>query len=209
MPSDAGTRARPRFFNGPREFRAWLDRHHAASAELWVGYYKKGSGRGGVVYREALDQALCYGWIDGQVRSIDEHAYMQRFTPRTAKSYWSAVNVRKATALIEAGLMTPAGRAAFEGRSATPPHRYSNENTAARPDASMLKEFKRHKRAWTWFERQAPSFRRVAAHWVTSAKKAETRTSRLATLIDCSARGRRPGPFVLARTGARNSKARR
>jgi uncharacterized protein YdeI (YjbR/CyaY-like superfamily) len=193
--------AGPRFFDTAQAFRRWLERHHGEATEVWVGYYKKQSGKKGMVYAEALEQALCFGWIDGRVRSIDALSYMQRFTPRRNRSYWSAVNVRKANALIESGLMAPAGLAAFRARPAAPPGRYSNENPGAAFDPTMLRTFKSSKEAWAWFERQPPSFRRVAAHWVTSAKKPETRASRLAQLIASSARGERPKPFIVARPG--------
>ncbi len=190
---------KPTFFKTPAAFRAWLETHQATATELWVGYYKKGSGQGGLVYQEALDQALCFGWIDGQVRSIDGDSYMQRFTPRRKGSAWSAVNVRKAQALVEAGLMTPAGLAAFRARIEPPPERDRRTTAGAAFDAAMLKRFKANHPAWAWFAEQAPSFRTMAAEWVTSAKKVETRASRLATLIDCAARGEKPKPFIVAR----------
>jgi uncharacterized protein YdeI (YjbR/CyaY-like superfamily) len=186
---------KPRFFADPLDFRAWLEANHATAAELWVGYYKKASGKGGMVYRQALDQALCFGWIDGRVNSIDADRYMQRFTPRTARSYWSAVNIRKAEALIAAGQMAAPGLAVFRARGPAPPGRYSNENKAVTLDAAMLKRFKARRKAWTWFESQPPSFKRLAAHWVTSAKREETRQSRLTTLIECATCGERPPGF--------------
>ena len=189
------TRMKPRFFADPLDFRAWLQANHARADELWVGYYKKASGRGGMVYAEAVEQALCFGWIDGVVKSIDTERYTQRFTPRRARSYWSAVNIRKANALIASGQMAAPGLAVFSARSAAPPGRYSNENKDVTLDAAMLKRFKANRKAWTWFEGQPPSFRRLAAHWVTSAKREETRQSRLTTLFDCAARGERPPGF--------------
>ena len=188
----------PRFFKTPAAFRAWLERHHATESEIWVGYFKKSSGRGGLVYPDALVQALCFGWIDGMVKSIDEQTYMQRFTPRRKGSYWSAVNIRKVEALIEQGLMAPAGLRAFEARTAAPPGRYSNENPNITLTPAMVRQFKTNRPAWRWFERQSASFRRLAAHWVTSAKREETRTSRLAMLIEAAARGEKPKGFVIA-----------
>lgn len=190
---------KPRFFADPLDFRAWLQANHATATELWVGYYKKASGKAGMVYREALEQALCFGWIDGRVNSIDASRYMQRFTPRRARSYWSAVNIRKARALIAAGHMAEPGLAAFRKRGAAPPGRYSNENKDVALDAAMLNRFKTRRKAWRWFEGQPPGFRRLAVHWVTSGKKEETRQSRLATLIACAARGERPPGFPGAR----------
>lgn len=185
----------PLFFANAQAFREWLEKNHATATELWVGYYKKASGKGGMVYADALEQALCYGWIDGIVKSIDEVCYMQRFTPRAKRSYWSAVNIRKMEGLIERGLARPAGRAAFETRTSRPPGRYSNENPNVALDAAAVRQFKANRDAWRWFEEQAASFRRVAAHWVTSAKKPETRAARLATLIESAARGKRPDAF--------------
>ena len=186
---------KPLFFKDPLDFRDWLEKNHATATELWVGYYKKGSGKGGMVYAQAVDQALCFGWIDGRVNSIDADRYMQRFTPRRTRSYWSAVNIRKAEALIAARQMAPPGLAAFRARGAAPPGRYSNENKDVAFDAAMVKRFKARRNAWEWFEGQPPGFRRLAAHWVTSAKREQTRQSRLALLIDCAARGERPAGF--------------
>jgi uncharacterized protein YdeI (YjbR/CyaY-like superfamily) len=195
--------ATPKFFKNAAAFRAWLERHHAARTELWVGYYKKSSGKGGMVYAEALEQALCFGWIDGIVKSIDEERYMQRFTPRRKGSYWSAVNIRKVGTLIEKGLMTPAGLATFAARGAAPPGRYSNENPDVALTPAMIRQFKQSRSAWRWFEQQPQSFRRVAAHWITSAKREETRAARLATLIASAERGERPPGFVVGTKATR------
>ena len=185
-----------RFFASADAFRRWLEDHHASVPELWVGYYKKASGKRGMVYAEAVEQALCFGWIDGITKSIDGERYMQRFTPRRARSYWSAVNIRKMQTLIEQGRVAAAGLAAFEARPPTPPGKYSNENPNATFDASMLRQFKANKKAWSWFAVQSSSFRRLATHWVTSAKRPETRAARLAMLIDTSAGGERPKAFI-------------
>jgi uncharacterized protein YdeI (YjbR/CyaY-like superfamily) len=203
MGQEAGLRVQesgmpePRFFRTPSAFRTWLQKHHAVKTELWIGYYKKSSGKGGMVYAEALEQALCFGWIDGIVKSIDEATYMQRFSPRQKRSYWSAVNIKKVQALIERGLMAPAGLAAFEARPAAPPGRYSNENRDVTLEPAMIRRFKGSPAAWHWFEQQPASFRRLAAHWVTSAKKDETRAARLATLIESAGRGEKPPGFVI------------
>jgi uncharacterized protein YdeI (YjbR/CyaY-like superfamily) len=200
---------KPRFFATSHDFRAWLEKNHAMAVELWVGYYKKGSGKGGMVYPEAVEEALCFGWIDGVVNSIDADRYMQRFTPRRARSYWSAVNIRKAKALIETGRMAAPGLAVFRARSAAPPGRYSNENPSVSLDAAMLKRFKTNREAWTWFEGQPPGFRRLAAHWVTSAKREETRESRLATLIAAATSEERPPGFPGAQPPPKRTKAAR
>jgi uncharacterized protein YdeI (YjbR/CyaY-like superfamily) len=191
---------KPRFFADPLDFRAWLQANHATAAEVLVGYYKKGSGRAGMVYAQALDEALCFGWIDGRVNSIDADRYMQRFTPRRSRSYWSAVNIRKVETLIAAGRMAAPGLAAFRARGSAPSGRYSNENKDVTLEPAMVKRFKATRKAWTWFEGQPPGFRRLAAHWVTSAKREETRQSRLAILIECATREERPPGFPGSRT---------
>lgn len=183
---------KPRFFRRSADFRRWLETHHASSVELWVGFYKVSSGRGGLTYREALDQALCFGWIDGVRRRVDDEAFVQRFTPRTARSYWSEVNTARALELIAGGLMHAAGQAAFERRNPEG-GRYSFERKAAALDPAAEARFRADRKAWTFFEGQAPWYRRVAVHWVTSAKREETRQRRLETLIRDSAAGRRIG----------------
>jgi uncharacterized protein YdeI (YjbR/CyaY-like superfamily) len=181
----------PTFFRTPAQFRRWLEKHHAAVRELWVGFYKAGSGRGGLTYKEALDEALCFGWIDGVRRKLDDDAFVQRFTPRTAKSYWSAVNITRARQLQKVGRMHAAGTAAFERRDKATPDRYSFERAQAALDAPFEKQFRANPAAWAFFQAEAPWYRRVVTHWVTSAKKPETRQRRLDTLIADSAAGRR------------------
>ncbi|HVL70038.1 MAG TPA: YdeI/OmpD-associated family protein [Vicinamibacterales bacterium] len=181
----------PRFFRAAAELRRWLERHHDREPELWVGFYRKDSGRGGLTYSEALDEALCFGWIDGVRKRFDEESYVQRFTPRQAKSYWSAVNTKRVEELKKAGRMHPAGLAAFERRDKGAPARYSFERAAAALGAEHERRFRTDAKAWAYFEAQAPWYRRVAVHWVTSAKRPETRERRLETLIRDSAAGRR------------------
>ena len=182
---------KPTFFKTPAQFRAWLKTHHATETELWVGMYKKASGKGGVTYKDALDEALCFGWIDGVRKRFDDESFQQRFTPRTAKSYWSAVNTKRAQELIKEKRMAPAGRRAFEARDAAASGRYSFEREAAAFDAKQLKLFKANKKAWTFFEAQPPGYRRLMAFFVMSAKKEETKSKRLERLIAASAAGRR------------------
>jgi uncharacterized protein YdeI (YjbR/CyaY-like superfamily) len=184
---------RPTFFKTASEFRRWLEKHHASATELWMGFYRKASGKAAITYHEALDEALCFGWIDGVRRRLDDEAYVQRFTPRTARSYWSAVNIRRVEGLIAAGRMHPAGLAAFERRDAAKAERYSFERKNAAFDAALEKKFRANRKAWAFFESQPPGYRRVATHWVASAKKEETRQRRLETLIKESAAGRRLG----------------
>jgi uncharacterized protein YdeI (YjbR/CyaY-like superfamily) len=181
----------PIFFETPAEFRAWLEEHHADEAELLVGFHKKGSGRPSMTWPESVDQALCFGWIDGVRRGIDEHSYTIRFTPRKARSTWSVVNVKRAKELIDEGLMRPAGLAAFERRSEDRSGIYAYEQREeATLDRAAEKEFRANKKAWAFFSDQAPSYRRTATHWVIRAKKEETRRRRLKTLIEDSAAGR-------------------
>ena len=185
--------ATPRFFRTAAEFRRWLERHHNRDSELWVGFYKAASGKGGLTYREALDEALCFGWIDGVRKRFDEQSYVQRFTPRTVRSYWSAVNTRRAEELTREGRMHAAGLAAFERRDTAATERYSFECDAAGLDPAQIRRFKAHTDAWKYFESEAPWYRRVAIHWVTSARKEETRLRRLDRLIADSGSKRRIG----------------
>jgi len=192
----------PTFFATPDEFRAWLQEHHATASELLVGFHKKDSGRPSITWPRAVDQALCFGWIDGVRRRIDDASYSIRFTPRKARSTWSAVNVRRVGELTAEGLMHPAGLAAFERRSAARTAIYSYEQRrGAELDAERERRFRANERAWAWFEAQPPSYRRTATHWVISAKRAETRERRLERLIADSAAGR-PMPPLTPRRGS-------
>jgi uncharacterized protein YdeI (YjbR/CyaY-like superfamily) len=181
----------PIFFGSPAELRDWLAENHATERELWVGYWKKATGRATLTWSLAVDEALCYGWIDGLVRSIDDERHTQRFTPRKSASNWSAVNIAKVERLREEGRMRPAGEAAFARRRADRSGIYSYEQ---RRNARLAPEQEERLRAdagaWEWFSAQPPSYRRTAVHWVVSAKRPETRERRLATLIADSAAGR-------------------
>jgi uncharacterized protein YdeI (YjbR/CyaY-like superfamily) len=189
----------PRFFRTPAAWRAWLAKNHDRVELLWVGFHKKGSGRAGIALPEAVEEAICFGWIDGQMSPLDAHSYAVRFTPRKARSYWSKVNTRRANALIAAGRMAPAGLAAFERRDAAATEKYSFEREQAALDPAFEKRFRANRRAWAHWQERPPGYRRTATFWVMSARKAETREKRLATLIACSAEGR-PIP-ALARPG--------
>ena len=180
----------PRFFRTPNEFRIWLEKNHDTKKEVWVGYYKKASGKKGVSYQEALDEALCFGWIDGKVRTIDEAAYMQRYSPRTAKSPWSKINVKRFGELKKAGRAAPAGIAAFERRDKKPAG-YSYEEAERGFTGRHLATFRENKEAWKFFQAQPPGYRKMATFWVMSAKRDETQERRLAKLMDDSAHGRR------------------
>ena len=178
------------FFATPEAFRAWLAANHETADELLVGYYKKGTGRLSITWPESVDQALCVGWIDGVRRRIDDARYSIRFTPRRVRSIWSAVNIRRFGELDEAGLVLEAGRRAFAKRTEDRSAIYSNETTIE-PALSPADEerFRANEAAWAYFNARAPSYRRAAIHWVTNAKKPETRERRLERLIADSAAG--------------------
>lgn len=182
---------KPSFFSSPAAFRAWLQKNHAKEKELLVGFHKKGAGKPSITYAEALDEALCFGWIDGVRRGGANH-HTIRFTPRKAKSKWSAVNVKHVKRLIAAGRMAPAGLKAYETRGEKAGWSYAYETR--RPFAPALKaRFERNKRAWAFFTAQPPGYQRIATWWVMNAKREETRLKRLASLIADSAAGRRLG----------------
>jgi uncharacterized protein YdeI (YjbR/CyaY-like superfamily) len=181
---------KPTFFKTPRDFRDWLEKNHKTARELWVGFHKKGTGKPSITWPESVDQALSFGWIDGIRKSVDEGAYMIRFTPRRPTSKWSAVNVKRIAELSEQGLMQPAGRAAFEGRDLTKAP-YSYEPRTGELDPAFEKRFKANRKAWTFFNAQAPYYRRTLCWWVMSAKQEETRLRRLERLIEASANGKR------------------
>lgn len=181
----------PVFFESAAAFRAWLHNNHEHATELWVAYYKKGSGKAGITWAESVDQALCYGWIDSVRKSLDTDSYANRFTPRKRNSVWSAVNLRRVQELIELGLMQPAGLAAFDARDPEKTNRYSFEREAVAFDASQEKRFQENPAAWQYFQAQTASYRKTATWWVVSAKREETRAKRLESLIADSAAGLR------------------
>jgi uncharacterized protein YdeI (YjbR/CyaY-like superfamily) len=183
--------AKPEFFSDVTAWRKWLEENHANIDELWVGLYKRSSGRESITWPEAVDGALCFGWIDGVRRSIDSTSYMIRFTPRKPRSVWSAVNVKRATELSAGGLMHAAGLAAFQNRDGKRSEIYSYEQRkAAKLPAAYEKQFRSNKAAWEFFQAQAPWYRRTCSWWVISAKKDETRLNRLTALIKDSAHQR-------------------
>ena len=180
-----------RYFRSAAEFRAWLKRHHATDREVYVGFYKKASGRKGITSSEALDEALCFGWIDGVRHGVDEERYTNRFSPRTPNSYWSNVNIARAKALIEAGRMQPAGLASFERRDEKRTRTYSFEQANPALSRAEAATFRKNHAAWSFWQAQPPGYRKTATWWVVSAKRDETRERRLATLIEHSASGER------------------
>jgi uncharacterized protein YdeI (YjbR/CyaY-like superfamily) len=178
-------------FSSPAEFRNWLAQNHATANELFIGFYKKSSGKEGATYSEALDEALCYGWIDGVRRSVDSESYTIRFTPRKSKSIWSLVNVRHVERLQKAGKMAEPGKKAFALREKQRTGIYAFEQKRPGLSAKFKKLFRANRRAWGFFAKQAPWYQRTAGYWVSSAKREETRVRRLAKLIEVSANGRR------------------
>jgi uncharacterized protein YdeI (YjbR/CyaY-like superfamily) len=196
----------PRFFRNPEDFRAWLHKHHAAATELLVGFYKRDSGKPSITWPESVDEALSYGWIDGVRKSIDEVSYTIRFTPRKPRSIWSNVNIAKVKTLIEQGRMSPAGLAAWAHRDEARSGIYAFERKAATFDAAAEKLFKQSKEGWRFFRAQPPGYQRLVAHYVSSAKREETRSRRLAAVIEHSAKGERIPQYTI--TSKRTEKPR-
>jgi uncharacterized protein YdeI (YjbR/CyaY-like superfamily) len=196
---------KPRFFPTAAAFRAWLERHHAAAPELLVAFHKVGSGKRSITYPQALDAALSFGWIDGVRRSLNGTSYTIRFTPRKAKSTWSAVNIRRVGELTAAGLMAPAGLKAFREHDEKRSRLYAFENRPGQLDPAYAKRFRANRRAWEFFASQPPGYRRTATWWVMSAKQDDTRRRRLDILVESSAKGRRAPPFLVARRDRRDS----
>jgi uncharacterized protein YdeI (YjbR/CyaY-like superfamily) len=184
-----------RFFATGEEFRGWFEQHHATAKELWVGFYKKASGRPSITWPESVDEALCFGWIDSVRRSIDEVSYRIRFTPRRPRSIWSAVNVRRAEALMEAGRMQPAGLAAFAKRKEDRTGQYSFEQGQVALGEDLEAELRGNARAWEFFQAQPATYRKTVSWWVMSAKRDETRKRRLAALVRDSEAGQRIAQF--------------
>jgi len=182
---------KPRFFPTPATFRAWLRLHHADANELWVGYYKKASGKPSITWPESVDEALCFGWIDGIRKSIDDLRYTIRFTPRKPGSVWSSINIKRAEALIEQRRMQPAGLRAYQARKENKSGIYSYEQRSVDLPEPYSRLLKKNAAAWRFFQTQSSSYRRVVYWWIVSAKKEETRLKRLERLIALSARGQR------------------
>jgi uncharacterized protein YdeI (YjbR/CyaY-like superfamily) len=179
----------PTFFKTQAEFRAWLRANHATARELWVSVHRRTSGKASITYPEAVDEALCFGWIDGVRKKINEQSYRVRFTPRKPNSIWSAVNTKRVTELVRLGRMHASGIRVFEGREQKQSLKYSYERKNARLDGELEKLFRANKKAWEFFQAQAPWYRRTASWWVISAKQEATRLRRLSILIDDSAQG--------------------
>jgi len=179
----------PTFFAKQSDFRKWLQKNHKKETELLVGFYKVGSGKPSMTWPQSVDQALCFGWIDGVRKSIDKESYQIRFTQRKPKSIWSAINIGKIEELKKQGLMQPVGLASFEKRIEGKSRIYSYEKDEAELTQKFKKQFKANKKAWHYFQSLAPSYRRVSTHWVMNAKQETTRLKRLNQLILESAAG--------------------
>jgi uncharacterized protein YdeI (YjbR/CyaY-like superfamily) len=181
----------PLFFAGPKDFRAWLKFHHQIRAELWVGFYKKASAKPSITWPESVDEALCFGWIDGIRKSLDSLSYIIRFSPRQKRSVWSEINIKRVEVLLGEGRMEAAGLRAFQARRENSSGIYSYEQRLDRLPEPYQTDLKKIKAAWTFFQSQPPSYRRQISWWVISAKKEETRQKRLQRAIETFARGKR------------------
>jgi uncharacterized protein YdeI (YjbR/CyaY-like superfamily) len=185
------------FFANPSEFHVWLEKNHDKASEIWVGFHKKSSGNRGITMPESVNEALCFGWIDSVRRSVSDTSYANRFTPRKARSTWSAINIKRAKELIRLGRMRPAGLKAFEQRTdeRSAIYSYEQRRTAALSGAFGT-QFRANKKAWNFFQSQAPWYQRVSAFWVLSAKREETKLKRLAKLIEDSENERTIPPLT-------------
>jgi len=183
----------PKFFTSPEKFREWLERNHDSATELLIGFHKKSSGKKSITYAEALDEALCFGWIDGVRKSLNEISYMQRFTPRKPRSIWSNINVKHVERLKQEGRMHRAGIEAYERRAPERTGIYSFENAPRELPSEYEKTFRRNKAAWKFFQEQPAGYRRLMVFRTVSAKKEETRLRRLKQLIESSEKGERMG----------------
>jgi uncharacterized protein YdeI (YjbR/CyaY-like superfamily) len=196
-PPRGGRTVKPSFFRSAAAFRRWLAAHHSTAAELLVGFHHRSSGKGGITYPEARDEALCFGWIDGVRRNFDDTSYVIRFTPRKAGSNWSAVNIARVRSLTAAGRMRPSGLQKFRARPRK--QEYSYEARPQKLTAPYLKRLQASAKAWAFFASQPPWVRRTATHWIMTARREATRLSRLAALIAAAERGERPAPFLVSR----------
>jgi uncharacterized protein YdeI (YjbR/CyaY-like superfamily) len=184
------------YFRSPADLRAWFDQHHQTAQELWVGYYKKNSREPSITWPESVDEALCFGWIDGIRRSVDEMRYTIRFTPRRPGSTWSAVNIARVLALKEAGRMHLAGLQAFEARQENKSGIYSYEQRRDQLDEPYVSLLQNNQAAWDFYQAQPASYRKAVNWWVVSAKMEETRRKRLAQLVEDSANSRTIAQFT-------------
>src|SRR5437773_3162265 len=182
---------RIKYFKSATDFQRWLEKNHATATELWVGFYKKDSGKPSITWPESVDQALCFGWIDGIRKGVDQSSYQIRFTPRRRGSIWSAINIKRAKELVRQKQMRPTGLKAFAARIENKSGIYSYEQRNTELKQPYANRLKKNKAAWNFFKKQPPSYRKMIGWWIISAKKEETRMARLAKLISESAKGKR------------------
>jgi uncharacterized protein YdeI (YjbR/CyaY-like superfamily) len=193
MPASA---AKPKFFKTAADFRAWLMKHGEKETELWMGYWKKASGKGGLTYKDALDEALCYGWIDGIVKSVDGDSYMQRWTPRKKTSHWSLVNERRFGELESAGRVHATGRAAFDRKTPERTGQASFESPPKQFTREHRERLMKNKKAFAHWKQQPDGYRRTVKHWIRTAKQEETRERRFALFIEHAEKDKRLPQFV-------------
>jgi uncharacterized protein YdeI (YjbR/CyaY-like superfamily) len=187
---------KPKFFRTAAEFRAWLEKHGETETELWMGYWKKSSGRDGLVYKDALDEALCMGWIDGVLKSLDAESYMQRWTPRKKTSHWSLVNLRKFAALEAAGRIHPLGRAAFERKTPERVGQASYESVPKEFIPEHRERLMKNKKAFAHWKKQPDGYRRTVKHWIRAGKQEATRERRFELFIKYAEKDQRPPQFI-------------
>jgi uncharacterized protein YdeI (YjbR/CyaY-like superfamily) len=187
------------YFKTQKDFRKWLEKNYITKAEQWVGFYKKNSGKESMDWPGSVDEALCFGWIDGIRKNVDEESYKIRFTPRKPGSNWSAVNINKMEALIKGNLVKPEGLKIYNERKTRVPGEYSYENRPESLGTEYEKIFKKNKKAWDFFTAQSPSYKRTASWWVLGAKRDETRLKRLTTLIEDSGNNKKIGAVTLTK----------
>lgn len=182
---------KPVFFESPAALRKWLAKNHKSADELWVGMYKKHTGKPSITWPQVVDEVLCFGWIDGIRKGIDADSYTNRITPRRKGSHWSAVNLKRVLELQAEGRMRPAGMKAYEERDPAKSQQYSSEQQGVALPAALEARFKKNKQAWTFFNQQPPGYRKTILWWVVSAKREDTQIKRLQRLIEVSAAGAR------------------
>ena len=193
---------KPTHFQSATDFRSWLEENHAGVSELWIAFYKKSSGKSGMTYSQAVDEALCFGWIDGIIKRLDAERFMHRFTPRKAVSIWSTLNIQRVERLIAEEKMRPAGLTAFSARTASRTGIYSFESKAAKLPAAFERQFRANPKAWSFFQAQPPGYRRLAIHRVMAPKQEPTRLRWLEKLITESAAGRRLDAMAASAKGS-------
>ena len=183
--------ANPKFFRTPSDFRDWLEKNHAKKRDLWVGFYRKASGKASITWPESVDEALCFGWIDGIRKRIDEISYQIRFTPRRRGSIWSAINIKRVRELTKQERMRPAGLKAFAARTENKSGIYSYEQRRAELEEPYSSQLRRNRSAWSFFQAQPPSYRKMMSWYIMSAKTEETRSKGFEKLMKASAKGKR------------------